>query len=385
MMQYRNFGKLDWKVSALGFGCMRFPTTDGARLSPNIDEAETVRMVRHAIDEGVNYVDTAYPYHGGQSEIVLGKALQDGYRAQVKLATKLPIWEVQSSADFDRLLNEQLQKLQTDHIDFYLLHSLNKSRWHDVVLKHNLLAKAKEALADGRIRQLGFSMHDDYACFEEIVNGSELWSFCQIQYNYMDTENQAGTRGLKLAASKGLAVVIMEPLLGGRLVEPPRDVLEAMGQFPVRRSPAEWALQWLWDQPEVSVVLSGMSAMGQVEENLQFASRSQVQSFDDAEQKLIAQVREMYRARTAVPCTKCSYCMPCPNGVNIPTNFDFFNHAHLFDDVAGARFRYEVFLTAEQRSSNCIDCGTCEGLCPQKIPISEWMPKVTALLAAPPA
>ncbi len=385
MMQYRNFGRLDWKVSALGFGCMRFPTTDGARLSPNIDEAEAIRMVRHAIDEGVNYVDTAYPYHGGQSEIVLGKALQDGYREKVKLATKLPIWEVQSSEDFDRLLNEQLRKLQTDHIDFYLLHSLNKSRWHDVVLKHDLLAKAKEALADGRIRHLGFSMHDDYACFEEIVNGSELWSFCQIQYNYMDTENQAGTRGLKLATSKGLAVVIMEPLLGGRLVDPPKDVLEAMEQFPVRRAPAEWALQWLWDQPEVSVVLSGMSTMEQVEENLQFGNRSQVQSFGDAEQKLIAQVREMYRALMAVPCTKCSYCMPCPNGVNIPTNFDFFNHAHLFDDTVGARFRYEVFLTPEQRSSNCIDCGTCEGLCPQKIPISEWMPKVTALLAAPTA
>ncbi len=380
-MQYRKFGKLDWKVSALGFGCMRFPTTDGQRLSPNIDEAEAVRMVRHAIDEGVNYVDTAYPYHGGQSEIVLGKALQDGYREKVKLATKLPIWEIQSSSDFDRLLNEQLQKLQTDHIDFYLLHSLNKSRWNDVVLKHNLLAKAKEALADGRIRHLGFSMHDDYACFEEIVNGSDLWSFCQIQYNYMDTENQAGTRGLKLAASKGLAVVIMEPLLGGRLVEPPKDVLAAMEQFSVRRSPAEWALQWLWDQPEVSVVLSGMSAMEQVEENLQFANRSRVQSFGDAEQELIAQVREMYRARTAVPCTKCSYCMPCPNGVNIPTNFDFFNHAHLFDDVVGARFRYEVFLTPEQRSGSCIECGTCEDLCPQKIPISEWMPKVTALLA----
>jgi hypothetical protein len=350
-------------------------------LSPNIDEAEAVRMIRHAIDNGVNYVDTAYPYHGGQSEIVLGKALQDGYREKVRLATKLPVWMVESPTDFDRILAEQLIKLQTDHIDFYLLHSLNKSRWHDIVLKQNLLSKAAEALADGRIRHLGFSMHDDYACLEEIVNGSDLWSFCQIQYNYMDIENQAGTKGLKLAASKGLAVVVMEPLLGGRLADPPKDIREAMEKFPVQRRPAEWALQWLWDQPEVSVVLSGMGAMEQVEQNLQFADSSRVAAFGVAEQQLIAEVREKYRARTVIPCTKCSYCMPCPNGVNIPTNFEYFNYAHLFDDTVGARFRYQVFLTAEQRSGSCIDCGSCTGLCPQKIPISEWMPKVTALLA----
>jgi predicted aldo/keto reductase-like oxidoreductase len=379
-MQYRRFGKLDWRASALGFGCMRFPTLDGGRTSPNIDEAAAIRMVRHAIDNGVNYVDTAYPYHEGQSEVLVGKALRGGYREKVKLATKLPVWLVNGPADFDKFLNEQLAKLQTDHIDFYLLHSLNLSRWRDVVLKHNLLAQAAAALADGRIRHLGFSMHDDYACFEKIVNGSDLWSFCQIQYNYMDIENQAGTRGLKLAASKGLAVVVMEPLLGGRLADPPRDVREAMEQFPVRRSPAEWALEWLWDQPEVSVVLSGMSAMPQVEENLRSAAVSQIQSFGREEQNLIARVRELYRARTPIPCTKCSYCMPCPNGVNIPGNFDFFNYAHLFDDVDGARFKYQVFLTEGQRSGSCIECGTCEGLCPQKIPIMEWMPKVSALL-----
>jgi predicted aldo/keto reductase-like oxidoreductase len=360
---------------------MRFPTADGQRMSPNIVEAEAIGMVRHAIDNGVNYVDTAYPYHGGQSEVVVGKALKDGYREKVKLATKLPVWLVNSPADFDKLLEEQLQKLQTTHIDFYLLHSLNQSRWRDIVLKNDLVAKAAAALADGRIRHLGFSMHDDYACFEEIVNGSDLWSFCQIQYNYMDIENQAGTRGLKLAASKGLAVVVMEPLLGGRLVDPPKDIREVMEHFPVRRSAAEWALQWLWDQPEVSVVLSGMSAMDQVEENLQSASRSQIQAFGETEHALIAEIREKYRARTVVPCTACNYCMPCPNGVNIPGNFGFFNYAHLFDDVAGARFKYQVFLTEEQRSGSCIACGVCEELCPQAIPISEWMPKVGALLA----
>jgi predicted aldo/keto reductase-like oxidoreductase len=380
-MQYRSFGRLDWKVSALGFGCMRFPTSDGERLSPNIVEAESLRMVRCAIDNGVNYLDTAYPYHGGQSEVVVGKALRGGYRERVKLATKLPVWLVEGPADFDRLLNEQLEKLQTGYIDFYLLHALSHSRWRDIVLKHKLLDRAEAALADGRIRHLGFSFHDEYEGFEEIVNGSDLWSFCQIQYNYMDTENQAGVRGLKLAASKGLAVVIMEPLMGGRLADPPKDVLEAMENFPARRSPAEWALQWLWDQPEVSVVLSGMSTMAQVEENLRFADRSRIGSFSPADQALIAEVREKYCARTVIPCSKCNYCMPCPNGVYIPANFEFFNYARLYDDVAGARFKYQVFLTEEQRSGSCIACGACEELCPQKIEIGEWMPKVTALLA----
>ena len=379
-MQYRSFGRLDWKASALGFGCMRFPTPDGNRFSGNIDEAESLRMVRHAIDNGVNYLDTAYVYHDGQSERLLGKALKDGYREKVRLATKLPVWMVESAADFDRLLNEQLQRLQTEQIDFYLLHALSHERWNNVVLKHHLLDRAEAAMADGRIGHLGFSFHDGYEAFEEIVKGSDLWSFCQIQYNYMDTENQAGTRGLKLAAEKGLAVVVMEPLMGGRLADPPQDVRDAMESFPVRRSPVEWALEWLWDQPEVSVVLSGMSTMAQVEENLNFADRSAVGSFSEADQALIAEVREKYSARVVIPCSKCNYCMPCPNGVWIPANFDFFNFAHLYDNVADARFRYQIFLTETQRASACIACGICEELCPQGIAISEQMAKVAALL-----
>jgi len=380
-VQYRSFGKLDWKASALGFGCMRLPSTDGKQNTANIDEVEAMRMVRHAIDCGVNYVDTAYVYHEGQSEVFLGKALKDGYREKVKLATKLPVWEVKCPEDFDRLLNQQLAKLQTDHIDFYLLHALGKERWRDIVLKHDLLARAEAALADGRIRHLGFSFHDDYEGFEEVVNGTDLWSFCQIQYNYMDTENQAGTRGLKLAASKGLAVVIMEPLMGGRLADPPKDIVAAMESFPVRRSAAEWALQWLWDQPEVSVVLSGMSTWSQVGENLESADRSRPSSFSEAEQALIANITEKYRARIAIPCSKCGYCMPCPNGVNIPANFEYFNYAHLYDDLSGAKFRYNIFLSEPQRSGACIACGVCEGLCPQSIPIAEWMVKVSFLLA----
>jgi hypothetical protein len=359
---------------------MRLPTVDGERTSP-IAEDEAKKMLRDAIDSGVNYVDTAYVYHEGLSEAFVGRALADGYRDKVKLATKLPLWLVNGPEDFDRLLNEQLGRLQTDHIDFYLFHALDKGRWRDIVLKHDLLTKAKAAQADGRIRHIGFSMHDDYACLEEIVNGSDLWDFCQIQYNYMDIENQAGTRGLKLAASKGLAVVIMEPLLGGRLATPPKDICAAMEEMVPGRSPAEWAFQWIWDQPGVSVVLSGMSTPTQVEENLRSASASAIGSFSSEEQALIARAREMYLVRTVIPCTKCGYCMPCPAGVNIPGAFELYNYAHLFENIGDAKFRYQIFLPEVQKASNCVACGACEEVCPQSIAISEWMPKVTELLA----
>jgi predicted aldo/keto reductase-like oxidoreductase len=380
-MQYRSFGRLGWKASALGFGCMRFPTTDGNQTGAKIDEPEAIRMLRCAVDRGVNYVDTAYVYHDGRSEVVLGKALLDGYRDKVKIATKLPTWLVNEPADFDRYLNEQLIRLRTDHIDCYLIHALNQSRWRDCVLKHSLLERAAAALADGRIRNLGFSFHDEFGVFKEIVNATDIWSFCQIQYNYMDTENQAGVRGLQLAADKGLAVVVMEPLLGGRLANPPEDVRHTFQRFPAQHSPAEWAFEWLWSQPEVSVVLSGMSAMRQVEENINAANSARTHGFGPAEEDLIVRVRELYRTRTEIPCTKCGYCMPCPNGVHIPNNFEIFNYAHLFDDVDTARFKYQVFLTEPERAGACIDCDVCEGECPQKIPISEWMPKVSALLA----
>ena len=338
-------------------------------------------MVRAAIDRGVNYVDTAYVYHEGKSESFLGKALSDGYREKVKIATKLPMWNVKGPEDFDRLLKEQLERLQTEQIDFYLFHALDKNRWRDQVLKIDLLEKARKAREDGRIAHIGFSFHDDFAGFEEILNGSDLWEFCQIQYNYMDTENQAGERGLKMAAEKGLAVVIMEPLLGGRLAVPPKDILQVMEAVNPDRPAADWALQWLWNQPEVSLVLSGMSTMEQVEGNLHSADISGVGSMQAAEGEVIAQAREIFRARTVIPCTKCGYCMPCPTGVNIPGNFEFYNYAHLYEDLEDAKFRYKIFLQDGQRADQCVACGACLELCPQSIPISEWMPKVDALLA----
>lgn len=379
-MQYRKFGGTGWRVSALGFGCMRFPTTDGKPSSMNIDRAEATRMVRRAIDRGVNYIDTAYPYHGGRSERLVGDILKDGYRERVKLATKSPIWLIKKGKDFDRFLDLQLKRLRTDHVDFYLFHGLRKESWEDVVLKHKLLDRARKAVEEGKIDHLGFSFHDKYASFKQIVDGFDGWDFCQIQYNYMDVKNQAGTKGLKYAASKGLGVVVMEPLLGGRLANPPKYIRSMFKDSGVEARPADLALQWLWDQPEVSVVLSGMSTMRQVTGNLRSADRSSIGSLGAREHGLIEKVREKYRGMVLIPCTKCDYCMPCPNGVRIPLNFEEFNDGFIHNDLENARRVYSKFMSKKIRASSCKQCGKCEEKCPQRIPISEWMPKVHAVL-----
>ena len=376
-MQYRRFGQLDWKVSALGFGAMRLPILEDDH--KKIDEPEAIRMMRYAIDHGVNYIDTAYPYHGGNSEIVVGKMLQDGYREQVKLATKLPCWEVKGSEDFDRLLNEQLVKLQVDAIDFYLLHSLGKDSWKKMS-DLDILNWAEGALADGRIRYLGFSFHDEVGVFEEIVDAYDRWTFCQIQHNYMDIENQAGTRGLQYAASKGLAVVIMEPLLGGKLVNPPEPIQALWNAASTQRSAADWALQWLWNQPEVSTVLSGMSAMEHVEQNVASAGISDVGTLTAADLAIVDQVREKYNELCPIPCTRCNYCMPCPNGVDIPRNFAVYNQGMMYDAAANSREEYNRWMEEEKRASACIQCRECEEKCPQHILISEWMPIVHEVL-----
>lgn len=375
-MKYRKFGKLDWEVSAIGFGCMRLPIVGTGSRGSNVDQAEATRMIRHAVDNGVNYIDTAYPYHGGQSEVVLGKALQDGYREKICLATKSPIWQVNSADDFDKFLEEQLQRLQTSYVDFYLLHALNRSHWRDRVLKHGILERAEAAIRDGRIRYLGFSFHDGFDAFAEILNDYNGFTFCQIQYNYMDTENQAGTKGLKLAAEKGLAVVIMEPLLGGKLANPPASIQEIFQAADTEKTPVDWALQWLWNQPEVSTVLSGMSTIDQVEANLRSGDLAAVGSFEADDLAVVDRVKEAYKKRIPIPCTRCNYCMPCPNSVNIPGNFGALNEAHLHDDFAGGRRAYQRITNSNQHAEKCIACRVCEEHCPQGIAISEWMPKV---------
>ena len=375
-MQYRRFGELDFQASALGFGCMRLPTKGGRK---NIVEEEATRMVRYAIDHGVNYLDTGYPYHGGNSERFLGRALKDGYREKITLATKLPCRMVEGADDFERFLNEQLGRLQIEHIDIYLLHGLRADRWTKV-RDLDVLEWAEGAKADGRIGHLGFSFHDELPVFKEIIDAYDDWVMCQIQHNYMNMEHQAGTKGLRYAASKGLAVVVMEPLLGGKLVNPPEQVQRIWDTAEKKRTPAEWAFQWLWNQPEVAVALSGMSTMQQVVENVASADAAAVGALTARELALFPQVRKTYDELCPIPCTQCNYCMPCPNGVDIPRNFDIYNQGMMYNQPEQARTVYNRRLAEEARASACIQCQECEEKCPQSILISEWMPVVDDVL-----
>ncbi len=373
-MKYRPFGKLDFQVSALGFGCMRLPTIAGDAKA--VDEELAIKMIRYALDHGVNYVDTAYPYHAGASERVLGKALKDGYRDKTRIATKLPTWAVKTAADFDRLLDEQLQRLDVDRIDFYLLHNLKSAVWPRL-RGLGVLDWLDRIQADGRVSHVGFSFHDHYEVFEEIIRSYDHWALAQIQYNYVNESVQAGTKGLKFAASQGLAVVVMEPILGGCLANPPAAIRAILDSAPVKRSPAEWALQWVWNHPEVSVALSGMSTMEQVVENVESACRSGAGSLTPEELDLIARAQKAREELGVSPCTGCGYCLPCPHGVDIPFNMQLYNDALVFggNQKVLNRNLYNG-LAQEARAGACQACGECEDKCPQDIPIREWMAKI---------
>jgi len=373
-MQYRSFGRSDWRTSALGFGCMRLPTTgDGA-----IDEPAATAMLHETIAQGVNYFDTAWPYHGGESERLLGRALQGEYRDRARIATKLPSWAVHEPADFDRFLNEQLARLQRERVDYYLLHNLRKDYW-DNLYQLGVLDWFEKVMADGRVGGVGFSFHSSYDVLREVIDVYDHWCICQIQYNYVDEFYNAGTRGLRYAASKELAVVVMEPLLGGRLVAPPAVVQRIWDRAPRKRTPVEWALQWLWDKPEVAVALSGMSAMEQLRENLVYADRAAIGSLTDEERALVAEARDAYLAVCPTRCTGCKYCEPCPNGVAIAILMKAINQGVMGDDLVGAR-RHYAHMAEGERASACVACRACEDRCPQRIPISEWMQFIHQIL-----
>jgi predicted aldo/keto reductase-like oxidoreductase len=379
-VQYRKFGKLDWKVSALGFGAMRLPTTD--KDPAHIDEAEAIRMIRYAIDHGVNYLDTAYLYHMGNSERVVGKALKDGYRQKMKLATKIPYRSVETAADFDRILNEQLTKLDTPKIDFYLLHGQNAQGWPKL-RDLGILKWAEKAMASGRIGGLGFSFHDKFELFKEIIDAFDNWVLAQIQYNFMDVENQAGRKGVEYAASKGVALVVMEPIRGGLLAkEPPEAVATLWQASPRKWTRAEWALQWVWNQPEVALALSGMSTMDQVVENVASAGRSGPGKLNSDDLTFVDKIRQAYRALSPIACTACGYCQPCPNGVLIPDIFRLYNEAVMYGDVNIAKFRYAgpMGIKPEQRADQCVECATCEEACPQQVTVIDWLKKVHSSL-----
>jgi len=380
-MQKRIFGSTGVELSILGFGCMRLPVTD-PKDPTAIDYDLATAMLRKAIDQGVNYVDTAWPYHGssreepGASEPFVAHALKDGYRDKVHLATKLPTWIVTGRRDMDKYLDAQLKRLGVSHIDFYLAHNLNTLVWPGMK-DLGLFDFMDEALKDGRIKHAGFSFHDRFDIFEDIVNSYD-WTFAQIQYNYLDVDYQAGRRGLKLGADKGLGMVIMEPLRGGFLINYLPEAMRSMlAEVRPDWSLADWALRWIWDQPEAGVVLSGMTAMAHVDENLKIAETAAPMS--DREQAALVQVRDFFLERIKVNCTGCGYCLPCPAGVNIPKNLSFYNEYFLID-AEEARGRTKYFFQAQtspdETFAHCIHCGECEEKCPQKLPISDTMTEV---------
>jgi predicted aldo/keto reductase-like oxidoreductase len=369
-MKYRTMGRSGVEVSILGLGCMRLPVVDGDE--GRIDERRAERVLRVAMEKGINYLDTAYPYHKGQSEAFLGRVLRGGLRDKVRLATKLPSWAVKVPADFDRFLNEQLQRLQTDHIDFYLLHTL-KADWWEKLCRLGVLDFLDRAIRDGRIGAAGFSFHDELPVFKKIVDAYD-WSFCLIQYNYMDEQVQAGRQGLEYAAAKGLGVTVMEPLRGGHLARAAAPDIQALwDRAPVRRTPAEWALRWVWDHPEVTSILSGMNDPAQVEENCRIAAQADPGSLSVQERELIARVRDTLRQRIKVPCTACGYCLPCPAGVNIPRIFTIYNDGFIYDDMLFAHRAYTITLNATALADHCTRCGQCEKHCPQHIDIMDML------------
>ncbi len=331
-MQYRKMGSLDWQVSALGFGCMRLPSRRFSLMGADLEESK--RIIRYGIDRGINYIDTAWFYHLGESEKVLGEILKDGYREKVKLVSKLPLPLVRNRADFDRFLSAQLERLQTEYLDIYLFHSMNAGQF-EKMKRLGLITEMEKARHQARIRHIGFSFHDTYPVFKEIVDHYD-WDMVQIQYNYMDTCLQATTEGLEYAHAKGMAVVIMEPIKGGALANPPAEALSVMAGAPAKRTPVDWALQFLWNRPEVATVLSGMSNLQMVEENCDSADRSGINSLSEGEDHIITRLAEIYREKILVPCTGCEYCLPCPTGVNIPQNFAILNNLSLEQ----GRFRF---------------------------------------------
>ncbi|MGI6747953.1 MAG: aldo/keto reductase [Anaerovoracaceae bacterium] len=371
-MKYRNFPASGKQISLLGFGTMRLPVEDAAK-SVNVNEAEAIRIIRSAIDRGVNYVDTAYNYLGGNSEVVLGKALKDGYREKVFVADKMPIWLLKNESDLERLFNEQLKRLDIDYIDMYLIHNVNAISWEKKVLKYNVLDFFQKKKDEGKIKHIGFSFHDEFDLFQKVID-SFPWDFCQIQLNYMDAEFQAGIKGLKYASSKNISVIIMEPLKGGKLTDILPPSVEAFwAKAPIKRTPAEWALRWVADFPEVLTILSGMSTMEQVDENIRILSEADPNSLTETEHELIKNVADEYNKLIKYSCTACKYCMPCPVKIDIPTVIGLCNEWYIYHGSPKVKSDFELWIPPKSRPSVCTACKSCEKSCPQQLPISDIM------------
>lgn len=369
------------ELSILGFGCMRFP-----QKGAGIDEPRAIAMIRSAIAEGVNYFDTAYFYHGGKSESLLGEALSGGYREKVKVATKLPPFMVSKLEGAKKIFETQCTKLKTDYIDYYLLHMLTDKATLDRMIEIGVMEWLEQLKKAGTIRNIGFSFHGGKADFEQIVTAYP-WDFCQIQYNYLDENNQATKSGLQLAASLGIPVIVMEPLRGGKLVNNlPEQVVKAFHGYDPKRTPAQWALRWIWNHPEVSVILSGMSDEQQMAENIAIASQATANSLSKDELDVFDRVKTIMHEKTKVPCTACGYCMPCPHGVDIPGCFAAYNDKYLLN-TKDSRLKYMQTLGVMSKkpsyASLCTECGKCERHCPQNISIRKELKQVKKELEGP--
>lgn len=379
-MKYQKYGKTDMMVSRFGFGCLRLPRKKEGEKSI-IDQEETTRMVRYAIDHGVNYFDTAHAYEG--SETALGIALQGGLREKVYIVGKNPVWDVKKQEDLFRFLDEELAMLQTSYLDVQFLHSLNSHHWK-ICRENGALDYLDKAKASGKIRYAGFSFHGNPDDFDEILDAYD-WDIVQIQLNFLDTKHQAGLEGLKKAAARGMAVVIMEPLRGGALVDKlPEAVRRAYETFPVKRSPAEWSFRWLIDKPEVTSVLSGVSTMEQLQENIAIFSREEPGCMTADEQDLIQRVEKIFKSSYRVPCTRCGYCIPCPAGVEIPEIFQLYNDSGHPVYQEHACFMYKNSLVGQHSrgADQCVECGQCEEHCPQGIPIIQTLKEAHQALMA---
>lgn len=377
-MNYRK-DKYGNALSALGFGCLRFPQKMG-----KVDYEQTKKQILMAIEQGVNYFDTAYIYNG--SEATLGQILaESGLRDKVNIATKLPHYLIKSSQSLDTMFAEELKRLQTDHVEYYLMHMLNDVDTWQRLKEMGIEEWIAQKKASGAIRQIGFSYHGNSDMFCKIVDAYE-WDFCQIQYNYQDEHSQAGRRGLQHAAAKGIPVIIMEPLRGGRLVNMlPEKARKIFADYPVKRSAAEWGLRWLWNQPEVTVVLSGMNSEEMVRENIRVASQTEAGSLSEEEMRLYRRVTEAINASMKVGCTGCGYCQPCPKGVDIPGAFAAYNRCYSEGWFWGMR---EHFMNTALRknstaASNCVGCGKCEKHCPQGISIRQELKNAQKKLEGP--
>lgn len=376
-MQYRKFRTVDKEISLLGLGVMRLAQNE----SGEVDEQGSIKLIRYAIDRGINYIDTGYTYHGGKSEVIIGKALKDGYREKVLIADKLPIWLAKSEEDVSRLFEEQINRLDVDCIDMYLVHNIISANWEKTE-KYDVLQYLEKQKKAGRIGHIGFSFHGDLKLFKEVIDAYP-WEFCQIQLNYLDKNEQATLEGLEYARERSIDVIVMEPLKGGRISDkvPPSvqeiwDRAKASGTCSKERTPAEWAFRWVASQPGVSLILSGMNSYEQINENIKLFSKCDISEMSDGEMKILDQVAAEYNSKIQYQCTGCGYCKPCPQKIDIPSIIDYLNNWIAFEQNPSTKIEYSTWLTAH--GSDCIHCRECEGKCPQSLPISDIMKEAEA-------